>query len=142
VAPITFIPRVIWPSKPVYTNLGSWLTVSVFGGRETDGSSAVTMAGNAYMYGGWLFVIIGMFMIGVLGALIYRWLAIPGLLNDQVGLLAVYAGVIIANFHLGEGDFVSVWQGLIQRIFVFLIVSRVLCARNALNFSAKRKQIK
>jgi hypothetical protein len=137
VAPITFIPRVIWPSKPVYSNLGSWLTVQVFGGREEDGSSAVTLAGNAYIYGGWLVAIIGMFMIGVLAALIYRWLAIPGLLNGQVGLLAVYAAVVIVNFHLGEGDFVSLWQGLVQRILVFIIMARVLCSKTAMNFFHK-----
>jgi len=133
VAPISFIPRVIWPSKPVYTNLGTWLTIRVFGGQAADGSSAVTMAGNAYMYGGWPVVIVGMAFMGILAALMYRWLAIPGLLNNQVGLLAVYAAVVIANFHLGESDFVSIWQGLIQRLFVFLVIARILCAKTTLN---------
>ena len=128
VAPITFIPRVIWPSKPIYTNLGSWLVVEVIGGRVADGSAAVTMAGNAYMYGGWFVMIIGLFCIGLLAAFMYRWLAIPGLLNNQVGLLAVYAASVIVNFSLGEGDFVSIWQGLIQRTLVFLLVAWILCA--------------
>jgi len=129
VAPITFIPRVIWPSKPVYTNLGSWLMIEVFGGTEGGGSAAVTIAGNAYMYGGWFVVVIGMFIIGIVTGLFYRWFAIPGLLNNQMGLLAVYAGVVIANFHLGEGDFVSIWQGLVQRTLVFLVVAWFLCAK-------------
>lgn len=126
VAPLTFIPRVFWPSKPVYTNVESWLTVQVFGGVEGSGSSAVTMAGNAYMYGGWVVVIIGMFATGVLAGLMYRWLAVPGFLQNQVGLLAVYAGVVIANFHIGEGDFISQFQGITQRIVVFLVVATVL----------------
>jgi len=54
-------------------------------------------------------------------------LALPGLLSGDVGLLAVYAGVVIANFHLGEGDFVSLWQGLVQRTFVFLVLAIILC---------------
>jgi hypothetical protein len=132
VAPITFIPRVLWPSKPAYSNVGSWVTVQVFGGQEGGGSSAVTMAGNAYMYGGWLVMIVGMFSLGVLAGLIYCWLAIPGLMHDQVGLLAIYAGVVIANFHIGEGDFVSIWQGLIQRILVFFVVARFLCEKTTL----------
>ena len=90
----------------------------------------MTMAGNAYIYGGWLVLIVGMFTIGVLAASTYRWFAIPGLLNGQVGLLAVYAAVVIGNFHLGEGDFVSLWQGLIQRILVFAVVARLLCRKN------------
>jgi hypothetical protein len=130
VAPITFIPRVLWPSKPAYSSIGSWVTVHVFGGQEGGASSAVTMAGNAYMYGGWGVVIIGMLMVGVLAALMYRAFAIPGLLHNQVGLLAVYAAVVIANFHLGESDFVSIWQGLIQRTLVFLVVARLLCEKN------------
>ena len=70
-----------------------------------------------------------MFIIGIVTGLFYRWFAIPGLLNNQMGLLAVYAGVVIANFHLGEGDFVSIWQGLVQRTLVFLVVAWFLCAK-------------
>ena len=127
VAPFTFIPRLIWPSKPIYTTIQTWITVTIFHGVEGSGSSPSTIVGNAYMYGGWLVVITGMFVLGGLAALIYRWLALPGLLSGDVGLLAVYAGVVIANFHLGEGDFVSLWQGLVQRTFVFLVLAIILC---------------
>ena len=132
--PFTFIPRVFWPSKPVYTNVESWLTVQVFGGVEGSGSSAVTMVGNAYMYGGWVVVIVGMFAVGVLASLMYRWLAVPGLLQGQGTLLAVYASVVIANFHIGEGDFVSQFQGIVQRVAVFLAVATILGFGKGKNF--------
>ena len=130
VAPLTSIPRVIWSSKPIYSEIGTWLTVQVFGRPQGSGSSAITIVGNAYMYGGWSVVVIGMLVLGVLAGSMYRWLAIPGLLNNQVGLLAVYAGVVISNFHLGEGDYVSIWQGLTQRAVVFLAVTTILCMKS------------
>lgn len=140
-APIAFIPRAIWPSKPAYSNIGIWLTIRIFGQPESDSSSAVTMSGNAYMYGGWLVVVLGMFILGVVAALMYCWLAIPGLLSNQVGLLAVYAAVVIADFHLGEGDFVSQWQGLVQRSVVFLVMATILCTTTGARIPRFKKQV-
>jgi hypothetical protein len=131
VAPLTFIPRVVWPSKPVYGDTLMVLTTKYFNRPSLRSASAATIAGNAYMYGGWPVVVIAMFSLGIVTALAYRYLALPGLQHNQVGLLAVYAGVVIANFHIGEVDFVSLWQGLVQRTAVFLLIAVLLCRRKS-----------
>jgi len=126
VAPITFIPRLVWPTKPNYTITHELVTVSYLGSMPGTGSAAVTMAGNVYMYGGWMILVLGMAALGALSAIYYARLVIPGLKGKQTALIAVYAATVVTNFHIGEGDFVSVWQGIIQRTVVFLSIAYFL----------------
>ncbi|HRE46952.1 MAG TPA: hypothetical protein PLD47_04445 [Aggregatilineales bacterium] len=130
-SPFSFIPRVIWRGKPEYANIGGILTEQYFGVSAKNGSSAVTFAGNLYLYGGVGVVILGMAAFGVLAALIYRMFAVPGLAHGQIGLLAAYAGVAIHNLHLGEGDILGTIQGLIQASVFFYVVAVWLCPRRA-----------
>jgi hypothetical protein len=120
----------MWPTKPAYGQISGYVTVAYFGLDPSVGSSDPTMVGSAYMYGGWFVAIIGMFLLGIVCGVLYRGLALPGLRHKQVGLLATYAGVMIANFHIGEGDVAGTWQGVIQRLVVFAIVVLLLSTRN------------
>jgi len=127
--PLTVIPRILWPDKPVFTDTYSVITQDYLGLPENSGASAPTIVGNAYMYGGWWVVIIGMLILGLFFGLIYKYLVIPSFENNYIALLAFYGGFVIANFHIGEGDFISIWQGLVQRGIVFLLVLIFLSAR-------------
>ena len=130
ITPLTVIPRILWPDKPVFADTYSIITQDYLGLSKNTGASAPTIVGNAYMYGGWAVVICGMIIIGIIFGLIYKYLVIPALSNKDIAILSLYSGFIVANFHIGEGDFVSIWQGLVQRGIVFLFILLVLCIRN------------
>lgn len=126
--PFSVIPRVLWSSKPIVGGLGVYINMTFLEApATTTTSAALTMPGNAYLYGGWTAVIVIMTAIGILLALFYRAVAVPARINRQVGLLALYAGTMIAVFHIGETDFLGVWSGLVQRGVVFFLVLVFLC---------------
>lgn len=63
-APVSgLIPRVLWPNKPVQIS-GYDFYRNYYGGL-TQSSSAVTLSGSFYMFGGTLFVVSGMFLAGL-----------------------------------------------------------------------------
>lgn len=129
-SPLSFIPRALWPSKPSYSALLQPLvTIDYRGGGAKIGSSAVTMFGNLYMYGGWLVVVTGMFVLGVVSALMYAKLAAPAISSGQMALLAVYLAVVIATFSIAERDYIGIWQGLIQRTVLYSILALLICSR-------------
>ena len=113
----------------MFADTYSVITQDYLGLSENSGASAPTIVGNAYMYGGWAVVIFGMIILGIVFGFLYKYLVIPSLNNSNVAFLSLYAGYVIANFHIGEGDFISVWQGLVQRGLVFLLLLLLLCAR-------------
>lgn len=134
--PLSFIPRIIWPNKPEYGRLGGIITQEYFGIFRFDaGASASTLAGSAYIYGGWGVVVVSMFILGVVSALFYTLIALPALKKENMALLALYIGVVIFNFHIGEGDILGLWQGFVQTTIVFWVVYVFLCIR-------KREKVK
>lgn len=128
-APFSFIPRALWTNKPAYADIGSLVTSQYFGIDPRNGSSAATFAGNLYMYGGTALVILVMIAFGAFSAVIYRVFAVPGLLSGQVGLLAAYAGIVIFNLHLGEGEILGTFQGMLQVSVIFYGAAWWLCPR-------------
>lgn len=126
--PLSFIPRIIWLNKPEYGRLGGIITQEYFGILRLDaGASASTLAGSAYIYGGWGVAVASMFILGVVSAVYYGLIVLPALKNDNTGLLALYIGVVIFNFHIGEGDILGLWQGFVQTTLVFLVIYVFLC---------------
>lgn len=65
-----FIPRFIWPEKPDVT-LGSWFTRQL-GLRGQRTSTGMFAAGELYWNFGWLGVIAGMWLLGVLTSELWR----------------------------------------------------------------------
>lgn len=126
--PFSFVPRVLWPGeKPEWGEIGGYFTRVVFDKPENEASSAPTLAGSAFLYGGLPMVMIGMFLLGVLAAALYLIFAVPGFRRMQVGLLAVYLAVFLRNFVLGGGAIITVWQGVTQTVIVYVSVAIILC---------------
>ena len=61
---VTFVPRAIWPGKPIldtgyrFSQIYYELPATVYT------SSAITPVGDLYLHGGWIPVIVGMFLLG------------------------------------------------------------------------------
>ena len=73
-APVAyFVPRVLWPGKQSFTDLGQVFFQYAFGGREEVGF-AVGIVGGLYLFGGTLGVLLGMATVGYLFRLAYEWL--------------------------------------------------------------------
>lgn len=112
---IALVPRVIWPEKPIITNVGLEFDALVKGLPTTASSLAPTFNGEAYWNGGWLFVIVVSSLIGVqfahfslasrkfLGKSDYRFLVV-GLYGVQYGL-SLEAWVIPKYV----GGYVTIW---------------------------------
>jgi hypothetical protein len=73
-APAAYIiPRVLWPGKPAFQDLGQVFFQHAVGGREDVGFS-VGIVGGLYLFGGVVGVLFGMVAVGVVFRLAYEWL--------------------------------------------------------------------
>jgi hypothetical protein len=97
----TFIPRIIWSDKPV-EDYGKWYSVNVFGSVETS-SVAMTPMGFLYFAGGYAFIVLGFFLIGVMQKTLWQFYLAGGgqlliflaLLNTVVLIDSAYNGMVV-----------------------------------------------
>jgi hypothetical protein len=75
----TFIPRFIWPEKPIISSLGTDFTYLTKGFRSS--STGIGIFAEAYWNGGWLAVILSSAYIGMLFAILSR-LSLSFMLNS------------------------------------------------------------
>jgi hypothetical protein len=109
---VALVPRALWPGKPIYDS-GYQVSQEYYGLPSTVyTSSSVTPVGDLYRHGGWIPVILGMFLLGcgvrflddvldVCGnphsALLFL-LLFPSLVNqenDWVGMLSGIPGILL-----------------------------------------------
>jgi hypothetical protein len=114
------IPRAIWPDKPIaspgyefsqqYYNIPSSIYTA----------SAITSVGDIYRHGGWLPVIIGMFLVGC-GIRI-----LDDVLDIRDNPHAIFLVLLLfPNFVQGELDWTSLVAGLPATLFVWLLAIRL-----------------
>ncbi len=113
-----FVPRFIWPSKPV---LIKGQRFSIATGSTASNSMAITIPGDLYLEFGFPGLVIGMFLSGMLG----QWLTnmIGGPLRKES--LVVYTGVFWSVVFLESGVFDSV-AGLIRGLALLLVFVKVI----------------
>jgi hypothetical protein len=111
--PISFVPRIIWPGKPVMA-IGQWVTDNFGGGEGIISSTGSSWPGELFFNFGWVGIIVGMFLVGVwfriLHEVLFRWdVTIPGLMASlvvlwascptiEMTLLAPFAGILFNTF--------------------------------------------
>ena len=112
---LTLIPRAVWPGKPLL-DVGYQFSQTYYGlSASIYTSSSVTPAGDLYRHGGWIPVLIGMFLLGC-GARLFDdvmdvsgnpqsiflfLLLFPSLVKqegDWVGTLATFPGTLLIWF--------------------------------------------
>jgi hypothetical protein len=120
-----FVPRLLWPSKPVGDE-GGRLTLAL-GGVSSSAtawgvySTAVTYPGDLYLQFGWLGVPIGMFVLGLVAQLLTNRLS--GRIERQD--LFVYACVFLFGFPVEDGVF-DLWATLIKLVTILYVLSWVM----------------
>jgi hypothetical protein len=113
-----FIPRFIWPSKPV---LDKGLRFSVATGSTATSSMAITYPGDLYALGGLPGIALGMFLLGVV---------CQALTNTMIGpldkrRLFVYAAMFMSVSRL-EPDAFSYLTGLMKAFIMLSVVALVI----------------
>lgn len=96
-----FIPRLIWKSKPI-EDQSSWYSVVVWGSTPTN-SVAMTPMGFLYFAGGYTFVVLGFFIIGIMQKTLWQFflagggqlLIFLGLLSTVALIDSAYNGIIV-----------------------------------------------
>jgi hypothetical protein len=116
-----FIPRFVWPSKPV---LDKGLQFSIRLGYGDQGSTAVSYPGDLYVTCGWAGLLFGMFLMGVVA----QWLT--NFLRRSFGKrsLSVYAVIFLTAVNI-EIDAFSYWTGLIKWLAILSVLAWAVYGR-------------
>jgi len=111
------VPRAIWPDKPVLVT-GYQFSQQYYGLPSTVyTSTAITPLGDLYRYGGWIPVIIGMFLIGYGMRLLDSVLDV--FTNPHTITLII---LLIPSLILAESDWATTLAGLPATAFTWLLV--------------------
>ena len=115
-----FVPRFLWPSKPILQE-GGWFTVALSGGSgdaATIGSAtAITYPGDLYLQFGWLGIPVGMFILGV----VTQWFTSRVSRSVEPRDLFLYTAVFLFGFPF-EIDAFSLWTTLIKVLAILYVV--------------------
>lgn len=109
----TFIPRLIWESKPVEDQAG-WFSVNLWGSTSTS-AVAMTPIGFLYFAGGFTFIILGFFLIGILQKTLWQFYLAGG--GQLLIFLALLSTVVLIDSAFNS--ILVYWLRFVP-IFIFL----------------------
>ena len=111
------IPRSIWPEKPVI-RIGLMVGQEIFN-RPNDSGVPPGFVGELYMNFGKIGVAVGMFVLGILNALLYKHTILT---RNSANSVLIYAlGTLILSFTLLTGD-VTITMSQIFRYGIILLI--------------------
>jgi hypothetical protein len=117
--PLLFIPRVVWPEKS-FLNKGLWMTQEVMGMTSIISYSPTSTFGDFYLNFGFIGVIFGMFLLGIIMKIIY-FLLFKGL-NE----IKLFFYIIILLSFMASVD-PQMIKGLIEALLIaYFILKMVL----------------
>lgn len=112
--PAYLVPRALWPGKPII-NGGRWISYTYLGHPSTTvSSSAPTLYGHLYIFGGWWTAIFGSLALGALLAFITKQTLAVGLGAVLVGMAPVYIRV--------GAEYTSMVLTIVQQFIVLVMV--------------------
>jgi hypothetical protein len=123
-----FIPRLIWTDKPV-EDFARWYSVNVWGGTPTT-SVAMTPIGFLYFAGGFVFIVLGFFLIGILQKTLWQFYLAGG--GQLLVFLAMLSTVVLID---------SAFNGMIvywlRYIPVFIFLQSLILKRTKPNLPSQ-----
>lgn len=115
----SFIPRAIWPSKPIAA-LGGWFNEHVYGFGSAS-AAAITVPGDLYLNFGWWGVPIGFLFFGMLLRIITK-----AVVDTQPNLrLVALIPFVIVGIGMPSSELGSHLAGLVRQIGFYAIVISV-----------------
>jgi hypothetical protein len=120
---VAFIPRFLWPNKPVVT-FGNHFGIRYGMLDVTDTSTTInlTWAIEFYANYGYIAVVIGMALIGVAFAWLERWFATPG--TSLVDVIIPFSTTFTLVYP--ESNIVMSWGGVISSTLLFYFLAWTL----------------
>lgn len=116
--PFYLVPRALWPDKPSLSD-GVLFSVQYLNApSDTNTSSAFTMYGDLYLAAGWTAVFVGMFALGIVCALLYRFLKVEAMQRGDLSLTALYIALAVSMADI-ESSYIGLMTGLMQRLVLF-----------------------
>jgi hypothetical protein len=110
------VPRAVWPSKPIL-DTGYEFNQQYFGQPSTEyTSTAVTLVGDLYRHGGWIPVLVGMFLLGCGVRLLDLVFDVRSNPHAVLLVLLVFPDVI-----LGEADWATMLAGIPGTICLWVL---------------------
>jgi hypothetical protein len=118
------VPRALWPGKPL--NLTGYEFNQEYFGRPSTiyTSTSETFVGGLYLYGGWLPMLAGMFLLGCGVRLLDDYLDVR---SNRHGIFLVL--LLFPQLVISETDWVSVLSAIPATAFVWLIAIAVTFRR-------------
>jgi len=114
------IPRSVWPSKPVISTGYAFSQEYYNLPRTSYTASAVTIPGDLYRHGGWVVLMAGMVVFGMILKAVERACNPYG----DLRLCLFYGGLFLILTNL-ESDAVSMALGLFQSVVILGVLTRV-----------------
>lgn len=119
-----FIPRILWPDKPLI-QLGAWFAQRIGRGYVDEDGRAhnainMTASGELYMNFGWMGVIAGSFIFGVIIAVFWKTISFWGIRNVFSNLFGFYL-LFLALFSFGAN--LSILVTLLAMYLIMYFVS-------------------
>ena len=108
-----FLPRLVWKSKPV-EDFARWYSVNVWGSTATA-AVAMTPMGFLYFAGGYLFIVLGFFLIGILQKTLWQFYLAGG--GQLLVFLAMLSTVVLIDSAFN--GMIVYWMRYIP-VFIFL----------------------
>lgn len=126
--PFYIVPRALWPDKPSLSQ-GVFFSVEYLNApSDTNTSSAFTMYGDLYLAAGWTAVFVGMFALGIVCALLYRFLKVRPAQRGDLNTVALYIALAVSMADV-ESSYIGLMTGLMHRLLVFGVLFWLLHPR-------------
>ncbi|MGQ9765707.1 MAG: hypothetical protein ACUVRI_12660 [Armatimonadota bacterium] len=130
---VWFVPRALWPGKPV-ASIGGWYATTVLGWSPGGGEAAVTLPGDFYLNFGIPGVLVGMFLYGLVLRIPYEYLVVR--IGSPIGVWAFLP--IILGLGLGLERNLAAISGQALQTFLFVLVVIWFLQRRGLLVAAAR----
>lgn len=118
-----FIPRVIWPTKPILnqgTRFGQLLVVPSSEGRNSISSFGIFHIGDLFVSFGFAGVLIGMCLLGCLYRLLYRFF--DPLNSPDLGVKFLYIFLLWNLVSGSQGDIPSAFANTLKSLLVWVLL--------------------
>jgi hypothetical protein len=116
--PLYSIPRVFWKDKPTFDEARDFNHTYLGASAKNNTSLAFSVYGDLYVSAGWPAVILGMLLLGVLSAVLYSKILLPGLTRCDAGRVVLYLALALSLSEV-EALYVPAVAAFPQRLILY-----------------------